>query len=127
MNETDSRYNKSVPAIEEALAAGTPIWEKLGGFLPAADEADGAAGNHEKIYRAEAAYNLIVNHEAVFRDLINPSPTHNIIQVGARRGGVCASPQLRACAVAACCRIRSRSPSSSASRLTMPSLRMHSW
>jgi len=78
MNQTDPRYAKVQP-IEDALAEGAPLWEKLGSLLPAAEQAAGAAGQHEKIYRGEAAYNLIVNHEAVLRDLVNPSTTHNII------------------------------------------------
>ena len=44
------------------------------------DQADGAAAHHEKVGRAEAAFKLITNHEALLRDVCNPSPMHNIYQ-----------------------------------------------
>ena len=79
MQPTDERYSK-VPEIEQALTSGASLWEQLGNNLPGHADADGAAAAHEKIYRSEAAWKLITNHEAVLRDLVNPSLTNNIIQ-----------------------------------------------
>ena len=37
------------------------------------------AGAHDTPIRGEAAHKLITNHEAVLRDVTNPSPSKNII------------------------------------------------
>ena len=52
-------------------------WEELRRLLDGATgptEADGAAAVHSHSAREEAARKLITNHEAVVRDVTNPSP-----------------------------------------------------
>ena len=67
------------PAVEAALAKSEAAWEKLGAMLPGHDKADGCAADYDKVFRSEAAWKLIVNHDAVLRDLCNPSKSLNII------------------------------------------------
>lgn len=67
------------PPVEQALQMGHDKWFKLAEQLPVAESASGAAGGHDPPVRGEAAYKLITNHEAVLRDVTNPSPTKSIM------------------------------------------------
>jgi len=64
--------------IEQALAGGKEAWWRLAQLLPAVAQASGASAAHEASLRGEAAFRMIENHEAVLRDVCNPSKTHNI-------------------------------------------------
>ena len=66
-------------AVEACLTSNEQAWEALGNLLPGHDLADGAASDHDKIFRSEAAWKLIVNHDAVIRDCCNHSDTLNIV------------------------------------------------
>jgi len=80
MNPTNPLYDKTNGTLEATISGNASKWEALGALLPGHNDADGAAGAHEKVFRSEAAYKLIVNHEAVLRDVCNFSTTNNIIQ-----------------------------------------------
>lgn len=47
------------------------MWMALGNAMPGTVDAQGAASQHEPQKRQSAAYRLIMNHEAVLRDVCN--------------------------------------------------------
>lgn len=55
------------------------LWQQLESSLPAASEADAVMSEFSVESRTEAATRLICNHEAVFRDVINPSSTISVV------------------------------------------------
>jgi len=64
---------RGAPDYEAAIESFNPHWGKLAEALPGAPNASGAAGAHEHEARKEAAERMIVNHEAVVRDIANPT------------------------------------------------------
>jgi len=69
----------TTPVIDQVQTANHAHWEKLASVMPGTQEADGTAGGFQANYRHEAAYKLILNHEAVLRDICNPSQTQNVV------------------------------------------------
>jgi len=67
--------------IDQVHNQNHPFWEQLASVMPGTQDAVGAAAGHQANYRHEAAYKLILNHEAVLRDICNPSPMQNVIGV----------------------------------------------
>lgn len=56
-----------------------PVWRRLWSQLPAASQAEGVLAGYSAEARTEAASRLIGNHEAVFRDVINPSVHESVV------------------------------------------------
>jgi len=54
-------------------------WHRLSAQLPASRESYGTMAQFSVEARTEAAWRLIRNHEAVFRDVVNPSPNTSVI------------------------------------------------
>jgi len=90
--------------IEQALANGRDAWWRLAQLLPAVAQATGAAWAHEPSLRGEAAFRMIENHEAVLRDVCNPSKTHNIIGIPLRQAELTRVPMEGASYASACMR-----------------------
>jgi len=67
--------------IDQVHNQNHPFWEQLASVMPGTQDAVGAAAGHQANYRHEGAYKLILNHEAVLRDICNPSPMQNVIGV----------------------------------------------
>ena len=65
-------------SLDKVIQQNAARWAELVGLMPAKEEAEGAAAGFLREYRTEAAYKLIMNHEAVLRDITNPEKT-NII------------------------------------------------
>ena len=74
--------NSGSTALEQAVASGMPMWDQLKAAHPLEGmqmtPTTGAAGHFEVDARQEAAGRLMMNHEAVLRDICNPSPTTNV-------------------------------------------------
>ena len=71
--------SSGAPQLDSVFQQTQPMWERLAEHITGSPQAMGAAAKFEMAARVEAASRMIMNHEAVLRDICNPSSTQNVV------------------------------------------------
>ena len=71
--------SSGAPQLDSVFQQSQPMWERLAEHITGSPQATGAAAKFEMGARVEAASRMIMKHEAVLRDICNPSTTQNVV------------------------------------------------